>query len=645
MPGRILFADNNKRTLKSRGEILQDHGYEVRTARTFEEAVERLNTEWFHLALLDLRMDDDKDEMDRGGLDIVQDDRFEGIAKIIMTGFPTSEVARLAMLNPGVSFLGKDEGAKAMLDEVQRAFREDVRIDWDLAITWKAMHHLDLINQIMPGLEDANLLQHAHEFEDLLRKVFYGENRVHIERHLWSEPGRAAFVVHSFKLGEMSKSCILICGLAKMVTAARDAFELNHPPGNAMTSILSHNIALRFGMTKIALRGIDIPNVQTLQDVYRTETVPRLRKGLNNLFVKTLSRWHSDRPIVEDGKSVTDYFSRLTRLDRPEVLKKLHSNVQVLAEQAPTLNAVLTVSKLNLIFGHNGHQNHFPNPLHFMEMSLFDELPAICYIVPGQLTANNLLMDQSNQVWLTDFMHAGKAPKLWNYVELEAAMRFDWVETADLFSLIDFLTSLQESPFEVKNATFVGEKFQKATHCIDIVRRLAMDEMVDERSYSLGLFFQALSRVAAFEPNIQLLEKELARATHALITAAMLAQKLSVEKVESPLEKCLRIEHEPKQVFIGRKELKVTSIGFEILWYLYERQGELCRREVIIEHIYGVKIADLEPIEKKKIGKLYTDRLNTAIRRLRNDIGDDPKETRYVHTKRSVGYMLTSCPV
>jgi len=87
----ILFIENDLDFLRTRQESLELEGYKVLTATTVEEARRKLNARDFDLAIIDIRMIDDKDERDVSGLILATMPAYRDITKIILTDFPTQE--------------------------------------------------------------------------------------------------------------------------------------------------------------------------------------------------------------------------------------------------------------------------------------------------------------------------------------------------------------------------------------------------------------------------------------------------------------------------------------------------------------------------------------------------------------------------
>jgi CheY-like chemotaxis protein len=125
----ILFADNDSRFLKIRKEFLDEEGYQVVTATNPVDARKILEKGKVDIAILDIRMIEDRDERDLSGL-ILAKETARNIPKIILTGFPTWDAVRDALgidlngLPPAVDFIWKGEGPEAMLRSIALILRK-----------------------------------------------------------------------------------------------------------------------------------------------------------------------------------------------------------------------------------------------------------------------------------------------------------------------------------------------------------------------------------------------------------------------------------------------------------------------------------------------------------------------------------------
>ena len=98
---KILVVDDDKSILRTFARILQKSGYEIETAETGKEAIEKAETQHYDLALVDIRLPD----MD--GTDLLSKLKkpLQNTIKIMITGFPSLETGIKAL----------DEGADAYL--------------------------------------------------------------------------------------------------------------------------------------------------------------------------------------------------------------------------------------------------------------------------------------------------------------------------------------------------------------------------------------------------------------------------------------------------------------------------------------------------------------------------------------------------
>ena len=120
----ILLADNNTEFLDTLCWFLEREGYCVLTATNREVARSILEQNVADLAVLDIRLANDRDEKDLSGIDLARTARTT-TPKIIYSEFPTYETARLALgprideLPPAIDFVSKDEGPEALLTAVR----------------------------------------------------------------------------------------------------------------------------------------------------------------------------------------------------------------------------------------------------------------------------------------------------------------------------------------------------------------------------------------------------------------------------------------------------------------------------------------------------------------------------------------------
>jgi DNA-binding NtrC family response regulator len=113
---RILIIDDDENILRVEVAILKDNGYEVETATTGAEAIEKTQKSHFDLMLVDIRLPDME------GTEVITKvhDTTPKIRKVIVTGYPTLQNAVAAVNNGADAYVMKPFDVEKMLETVQK---------------------------------------------------------------------------------------------------------------------------------------------------------------------------------------------------------------------------------------------------------------------------------------------------------------------------------------------------------------------------------------------------------------------------------------------------------------------------------------------------------------------------------------------
>lgn len=102
-----------------------------------------------------------------------------------------------------------------------------------------------------------------------------------------------------------------------------------------------------------------------------------------------------------------------------------------------------------------------------------------------------------------------------------------------------------------------------------------------------------------------------------------------------PQEKSSRITLGDLVVDASRREVRLkgqyvdlTTVEFDLLWYLVNRAGESISRQDIYQTLFHY---DYDGMDRS---------VDVYISRIRNKLGDDPSATHYIKTVRGVGYLM-----
>ena len=117
---RLLIVDDDEAILRNLERILRLEGYDTDIARTGFEAIEKSKTNFYNLALLDIKLPD----MEGTELLRKMHETFPKMIKIMVTGYPDLENA-IDSLNLGAdAYLIKPVSVQKLLDVVKQKLAE-----------------------------------------------------------------------------------------------------------------------------------------------------------------------------------------------------------------------------------------------------------------------------------------------------------------------------------------------------------------------------------------------------------------------------------------------------------------------------------------------------------------------------------------
>jgi len=131
--GRVLIVDDLPDVCATLSGLLSDEGYDVRSVSSRVEALQMVDAERFHVAVLDVRLDE-ADEDNQDGLLLMHEirERDPTVAIIILTGYATVKMVQEALqrnrdgISPAFGFLEKSE-VDRLPEYVKRALEHRAR--------------------------------------------------------------------------------------------------------------------------------------------------------------------------------------------------------------------------------------------------------------------------------------------------------------------------------------------------------------------------------------------------------------------------------------------------------------------------------------------------------------------------------------
>ncbi len=659
MQKTILFMDNELNFLNVHTRLLEQAGYQVYRATTLAEAEEKLNEKHIHLAILDIRMEDENDEQDISGLILAQKEAYRPIPKIILTAYPSYEHAREALgpalngLSPAVNFIGKAEGPKAMLQAVGRVFAQYIHINWDLVIRWRERERLSfphLIALIEPEVDNNSLPLRVGELEDLFRRLFYDSTQINIS-HLFAQRAEHVFLaVFAYSKRGTERQFVIACGKKQSVANEDALYEEFVPKIVGESGIMKDKTVetIHFAATTYMLTGGNLEEITTFSEFYRTNSVEMVITALEYLFNTTLATWHERGRFRKEERTLNDFLAKWPELSEETLFQtKLEHQVETICTESLAAGLTqLDYSPHKLTFHPSGDTSvSYPNPISCLSEThiVFDE-PALCGTIHGQLDGNSILADRQGRTWLIDFSQTGQGPLLYDFVLLETAIKCKLLTIPNVQAWHEMEKRLASLSYlgEMVDTEGLGSEVQKALHAISRVRQQALTVIGDDLdSYLGGLLFCAISQLLAYNPKVRHTHRELMPYLHSLLSAAMLCQKLTPSpRKDLPPEASygLWLDESNKEVWVEGRLAPLTPREFKLLLHLYRYQGHLCDHATIAEQVFDVTYeSDLSDTDKKRMEE---GRINSAVSRLRKKVEPNPKRPKYIITVRGEGYRL-----
>ena len=116
----ILIVDDDKSLLTSLAQILTNEGYQVDTADTGQEAIEKSKTQFYQLALLDIKLPD----IEGTQLLTAMKDTTPKMVKIIITGYPSLDNAVEAVNKDADGYVIKPIDINTLLDAIKKQLKQ-----------------------------------------------------------------------------------------------------------------------------------------------------------------------------------------------------------------------------------------------------------------------------------------------------------------------------------------------------------------------------------------------------------------------------------------------------------------------------------------------------------------------------------------
>jgi len=188
--GRILIVENEQRWRNVLTSVLHKAGFQAEAVETTKQAWECLEEAFYHLAILDIRMEDDNDDTDTEGISLLRRLSAEGLTEamsiIMLSAYGTKEQMREGFKNHDIAdFLAKEDfDDREFVKQVQKIVATHLPVNLNLAIHWQQVSGPD---QVVLNLKIGGArIKHkspmrgrlAEELDDLLCRLFHSSDNL-----------------------------------------------------------------------------------------------------------------------------------------------------------------------------------------------------------------------------------------------------------------------------------------------------------------------------------------------------------------------------------------------------------------------------------------------------------------------------------
>ena len=534
--GKILVVDDLADWRNMVHGLLAEAGYEVQTAANAAEAMHLLRQQPYHVAVMDLRLNEASDD-NREGLTLAEQMKsyLPELAIIMLSAYADLPSVKQA-LQPGAEghsiafdFIEKDEFPR-LLDRIEFALAHAARvnpnleIELDPALNWaKLQQDVECLQLLSP--EEVRI-----EVTDLLQRAFYQAKRIEVKA-MSGGLSSAAVVLVTPMLDDIAQSEVVV-KFNNRPKAERESrnyagYVGSFIGGARRTQHLGFRATANLGGITYSFVGARTKEFQQLNHLYVTQETDRIKTIVDNLFKETCYTWYANTLRSEGLRSLSADYRSWLHLDAAELTKALTNIV----ERTPIVGLSFSKSRRpdqSDIFFEERDAN-LTNPLAVSRFAFAYNGP-YCF-THGDLHGGNILVDSYDQTWLIDFYRTGPGHPARDFAMLESSIKFLLQQsTCSPLSLYEWERSLIQAETLTKLPPAdpplqLDPELAKATKIIGHIRALSSQILPDmtTRDYQISLYFHALK---AMTLNREFDER---RRLHTLFSAALLAEILKAE--------------------------------------------------------------------------------------------------------------------
>ncbi|HID52395.1 MAG TPA: response regulator, partial [Anaerolineae bacterium] len=469
---KILLVEDLDQFYTPISRWLSDAGYRVRVATTYQEAHSALKAEHFHLAIVDVRLDND-DEDNEEGLKLIADMRQMGLAElpcIVLTAFADKKWVLRALQELGASrVIEKQESGyrRELLQTVDDLFQTAVGINFDLEYIGESERIFSEVAQDVTWKtgEKPPLTLLTPQVQDLFGELFRDADRVFLSK---LQPGLAGAAViraqPTYSTGGMGRSYVVKVGRRDKVETESRQFQKNvrrFLPANTVGQ-MGAAYSRHLGGLLYSFAENEHSILQELDDYYQQTPAEKIIESFRGLFYDTCRNWYDAR--IRDRRDLPQLYYEALQLEPTKLVRRIQVVLPQLDPEADTFRfSPDSPPVLNPIAWLNKRRNECV-------------LPVYQCITHGDLTGRNVMVDEAGKCWLIDFYRTEKGHILRDFVILETDIKYRLLagmKTLDFLKLEKALLDADRSGLPPELGPEAGEDVRKAALVVHELRRMA----------------------------------------------------------------------------------------------------------------------------------------------------------------------------
>ncbi|MFZ1771044.1 MAG: phosphotransferase [Caldilinea sp.] len=519
---RVLVIDNREQVRRDLKRGLESRGYQVIVVegegeRLHKNAMDLACDFRPHVAIVDLRLEDDGDMSDTSGLMLLSKLRkkSEGLGMIAYSAYLTPTVDR-KINELAAEWVEKSDEPRVLKEAVDKLAAQSCASSRPFTVTWpKEWEKADAVLKVF----DAEFLPSL--LDDVIAQLFEHGKRVWIheieESTQSSSPpvsrGRS-LVIKVQQQGSVTKKIVKISTPKRVRNEARHYQKFIHErlPGQFHTRLEASRTFWDVGASVYTLLGDDeITSLRTLRNFYAAEhDVQRLLAPIR-FWQKIWGRAHA----------VKGYRKNLSIAEQYEELLDLQNNLQRIRETPrPAVLAALALLDPLLWWEERGHA--------------YAARPGVRQVIHGDFHADNLFTD-GERAWLVDFERTGYGPIYADFCELEIDILTRLLPASvPVEEFVRLATALADVSANTAPAA-LSDEARKAMEFVRGLRELAFASThpAQAAAYQWGLLCDALF-VAGMRPSLHNLKEQSAQQERAWLYASILCPCIeATQKLEA----------------------------------------------------------------------------------------------------------------